>query len=173
MPLCDSSKTYARAVWLLPSPADLRPGLAVGVSEVSRFSCMKFLGVSIAEPLAKAHSAGIIHRDLKPSNIMVTGNDLIKVLDFGLAKIAETTTSEFVETASVKAPCQNTEQGTIVGTTPYMSPEQAEGKKVDARSDIFSFGSLLYEMLTGQRAFSGDSRLSTLSAILKEEPKPV
>jgi serine/threonine protein kinase/Tol biopolymer transport system component len=129
--------------------------------------------VQIAEPLAKAHSAGIIHRDLKPSNIMVTENDLIKVLDFGLAKIAETMTSEFAETASVKAPSPNTEQGTIVGTTPYMSPEQAEGRKVDARSDIFSFGSLLYEMLTGQRAFSGDSRLSTLSAILKEEPKPV
>jgi serine/threonine protein kinase len=129
--------------------------------------------VQIAEPLVKAHSAGIIHRDLKPSNVMVTENDLIKVLDFGLAKIAETTTSEFAETASVKAPCPNTEQGVIVGTTPYMSPEQAEGKKVDTRSDIFSFGSLLYEMLTGQRAFSGDSRLSTLSAILKEEPKPV
>jgi serine/threonine protein kinase len=129
--------------------------------------------VQIAEPLAKAHSAGIIHRDLKPSNVMVTENDLIKVLNFGLAKIAETTTSEFAETASVKAPCPNTEQGVIVGTTPYMSPEQAEGKKVDTRSDIFSFGFLLYEMLTGQRAFSGDSRLSTLSAILKEEPRPV
>ncbi len=129
--------------------------------------------VQIAEPLVKAHSAGIIHRDLKPSNIMVTEHDLIKVLDFGLAKIAETTASEFAETASVKAPCPNTEQGTIVGTTPYMSPEQAEGKKVDTRSDIFSFGSLLYEMLTGQRAFCGDSRLSTLTAILKEEPKPV
>jgi eukaryotic-like serine/threonine-protein kinase len=129
--------------------------------------------VQIVEPLAKAHSAGIIHRDLKPSNIMVTENDLVKVVDFGLAKIAETTTSELAETASVKAPRQNTEQGAIVGTTPYMSPEQAEGKTVDARSDIFSFGSLLYEMLTGHRAFYGDSRLSTLSAILKEEPKPV
>jgi len=130
--------------------------------------------VQIAEPLAKAHAAGIIHRDLKPSNIMVTGNDLVKVLDFGLAKIAETTTSEFAETVSARSPqCANTAQGTIVGTTPYMSPEQAEGKEVDARSDIFSFGSLLHEMLTGERAFCGDSTLSTLSAILKEDPKPV
>jgi eukaryotic-like serine/threonine-protein kinase len=127
--------------------------------------------VQIAEPVAKAHAAGIIHRDLKPSNVMVTEADLIKVLDFGLAKVVETTTSEFAETASVRSP--RTAQGTIVGTTPYMSPEQAEGKAVDARSDIFSFGSLLHEMLTGERAFCGDSTLSTLSAILKDEPRTV
>ncbi len=130
--------------------------------------------VQIAGALAKAHSAGIIHRDLKPSNIMVTENGLVKVLDFGLAKLAETATGEFGETATVRAPeGPSTEEGTIVGTTAYMSPEQAEGKKVDARSDIFSFGSVLYEMVTGRRAFHGDSKLSTLSAILKDEPKPV
>jgi hypothetical protein len=130
--------------------------------------------VQIADALARAHAAGIVHRDLKPSNVMVDDHGLVKVLDFGLAKLAETASSEFGETATVRAPeGQRTEEGTIVGTTAYMSPEQAEGKKVDARSDIFSFGSVLYEMVTGRRAFHGDSKLSTLSAILKDDPKPV
>jgi serine/threonine protein kinase len=123
-------------------------------------------GTQIADALAAAHSAGIVHRDLKPANIMVTGNGLVKVLDFGLAKLAATGPLAPTQTA------QHTEEGMIVGTVAYMSPEQAEARTVDTRSDIFSFGSVLYEMITGQRAFQGDNKLATLSAILDKEPLP-
>src|SRR5207244_5931492 len=115
------------------------------------------------------HSAGIIHRDLKPGNLMVTEAGLVKVLDFGLAKLTEVSESGDEATRSLQ---HQTEEGTIVGTVSYMSPEQAEGKKVDARSDIFSLGAVLYEMATGQRAFQGESKMSTLAAILREEPRP-
>jgi len=118
----------------------------------------------IAGALAKAHAAGVIHRDLKPANILVTGDGVVKLLDFGLAKRLRMTEAE---TASL------TVEGEIAGTPSYMSPEQAEGKPADERSDIFSFGVVLYELLSGRRAFTGDSTISILGAVLKEDPPPL
>jgi serine/threonine protein kinase len=128
-------------------------------------------GVQIADALAKAHAVGIVHRDLKPANVMINEDGAVKVLDFGLAKLTEHVQGgEFATTASDEPV---TDKGTVIGTVAYMSPEQAEGKPLDPRSDIFSFGSVLYEMVTGRRAFKGDNKISTLAAILHQEPSPV
>ena len=127
--------------------------------------------VQIADALSRAHSTSIVHRDLKPSNIMVDENGLVKVLDFGLAKLAASAAMMRGETATIET--MVTTPGMIVGTVAYMSPEQAEGKPTDARSDIFSFGSVLYEMLTGRRAFEGQSSAAVLSAVIRDDPKPL
>jgi Tol biopolymer transport system component len=128
-------------------------------------------GAQIAEALDKAHRSGIAHRDLKPSNIMLTPTGT-KLLDFGLAKEL-TPLASLATLATAIATSPVTQQGTIVGTFQYMSPEQVEGKEVDGRSDLFSLGAVLYEMLTGKRAFEGKTQLSVASAILEREPEPL
>jgi hypothetical protein len=144
--------------------ADLIPPEGMLQSDVLNY------GIQMAAAFSAAHAAGIVHRDIKPGNIMITSAKLVKVLDFGLAKA---TFKGFAGETSETIGGPLTSAGTIMGTVNYMSPEQAEGKPCDSRSDIFSFGIVLYEMITGQSAFASDSVIATMSAILRDDPKPI
>ncbi len=119
------------------------------------------LALQVASALEAAHKCGLLHRDLKPANVLVTTDGRAKLLDFGIAKLV--TTDDLTRTA----------EGEVVGTAPYMSPEQVQGKTLDARSDVFSFGAVLYELLSGERAFGGESSADVLSAVLRDTPRPL
>jgi len=148
------------------------------LSDYAKGSALDFksaldIAIQIASALAEAHQAGIVHRDIKPDNMMIRPNGLVKILDFGIAKLAETKPVNISSEDSTAIKPPSTSPGMIIGTANYMSPEQAKGKQIDARSDIFSFGIVFYEMLTGRRAFAGETPLESISSILKDEPQPL
>ncbi|HEU0108169.1 MAG TPA: protein kinase [Vicinamibacteria bacterium] len=130
------------------------------------------LGTQLADGLAKAHRAGIVHRDLKPENLMVTPEGLLKILDFGLAKLVVAPLGDLVDTRETLSR-QGTQAGMLVGTLEYMSPEQASGRTVDHRTDQFSLGLILYEMATGHAAFRRDTPAQVLAAVIEREPEPL
>src|SRR2546421_4629113 len=131
------------------------------------------VAIQITGALDEAHAAGIIHRDIKPENVMIRKNGHVKVLDFGLAKLIERAASDETDTEAVTRALVQTDAGMVLGTSQYMSPEQARGKPVDARTDIWSLGVVLYEMATGRAPFSGETKTDVIVAIAKNDPPPL
>lgn len=128
------------------------------------------VAVQVASALSAAHEAGIIHRDIKPANIIIGRDGIVKVLDFGIARVTPRLRPTMVDTEAATKPIVKTEPGALVGTAHYMSPEQARGLDVDARTDIWSFGCVLYQMVAGRRPFVGDTTLDVLIAVVNQEP---
>src|SRR5690348_5999753 len=162
----DSGATHALVMELVEGPtlsARIKQG-AIPVEEALP------IARQIAEALEYAHERGIVHRDLKPGNIKITDSDAVKVLDFGLAKAVESDAASMDISSSPTISRMATQAGIILGTAAYMSPEQAKGKSVDRRTDIWAFGCVLYEMLTGKMAFSGETVTDTLAAVIRAEP---
>ena len=157
----------AYAVMELLEGESLRGPMSAGILEWQQAAT---IGSAVCEGLAAAHRRGIVHRDLKPENIFLTSEGRVKILDFGLAR-SVLPADEEAETATLTPGV--TVAGTVLGTVGYMSPEQAEGRPVDARSDLFSLGTILYEMVTGRRPFEGDTATGTLVALLRDDPPPL
>ncbi|HKA36963.1 MAG TPA: protein kinase [Thermoanaerobaculia bacterium] len=164
-----SGKTHYLAMELVEGEG-LDVAMAAGGFPLERFF---EVALPLVDALSAAHERGIVHRDLKPSNVMITRDGRVKVLDFGLAKLAAPGPDGTVTDMPTASRVELTGEGKVFGTVAYMSPEQARGGKIDARSDVFSLGIVLYQMLTGDRPFHGDSNVDMISSILRDRPHPV
>ncbi|MCA1638214.1 MAG: protein kinase [Acidobacteria bacterium] len=142
-------------------------------SERMNFKSVLDVAIQVISALDAAHRAGIVHRDIKPENVMIRPDGVVKILDFGIAKLTEKKVATIDAEAATTIKAEGTTPGTIIGTASYMSPEQAKGKPVDARSDIFSFGVVLYESLSGKQPFEGENAMDVIGSILNKEPVPI